>query len=257
MGYPFIQSHFELIVWPLSLLLLVFRSPFVILAVQDVSLVGTGALVVLWVAELVERRQLDRRAAGSILAVTTLMVLVDPLVYYTATLDFHIEATATFFAVFAAYDIWSGRHRRAVVWLTLCLLCGDLGGLYVVGVGLSATLASRTTRKLGLWTIVAGMAWVAVISVLGANKGSGISAQFALRGRRTAVPGRSQWTRRRGPRRVRASDPGHRPALEPEDGDRQLSPPWRSDRHPDAMGLRRAPAGAADIRGGFQHALPG
>jgi len=187
-GYPFIQSHFELIVWPLSLLLVVFRTAFVILVVQDASLVGTGVLVVLWIAALVERRQLGRRAAVGTLAVTTVMVLVNPLVYYTAALDFHIEATATFFAVFAAYDIWSGRHRRAVIWLALCLLCGDLGGLYVVGVGVSATLASRSTRKLGLLSILAGVAWVAVISLLGANKGSGISAQYAYVAGRAALP---------------------------------------------------------------------
>ncbi len=187
-GYPFVKSHFELIVWPLSLLLVVFRSPFVLLVVQDLSLVGTGLLAIFWVAELVERRDLAKPTAGLILALTTVMVLLNPLTYYSAALDFHIEATATFFAVFGAFDIWSGRHRRGLVWLALCLLCGDLGGIYVVGVGLSATVASAKTRRVGILSMVAGLVWVGIISALGANQGSLISAQFGYLAGRTALP---------------------------------------------------------------------
>jgi hypothetical protein len=116
-------------------------------------------------------------------------LLVDPLVYYTAALDFHLEATATFFAVFAAYDIWAGRSRRAWIWIALCLLCGDLGGLYIVGVGLSALLAGRTTRRSGLLCILAGVAWVALITALHANQGSLLDNYAYLAGRSTLPTG--------------------------------------------------------------------
>ncbi|MFP5218806.1 MAG: hypothetical protein ACLGIG_03600, partial [Actinomycetes bacterium] len=49
--YPYIQSHFELIMWPLALLGVVFPSGFTLLVVQDVALVITQALVVVWVRQ--------------------------------------------------------------------------------------------------------------------------------------------------------------------------------------------------------------
>jgi hypothetical protein len=110
-------------------------------------------------------------------------------VYYTAALDFHLEATATFFAVFAAYDIWAGRYRRAWIWIALCLLCGDLGGLCIAGVGISAVLAGRTTRRLGVLVAVVGVVWVGLISALHANQGSLLNEYAYLAGRSTLPTG--------------------------------------------------------------------
>ena len=42
-GFPFIKSHFELIMWPLSLLYWVHHSGVTLLWVQDVALVGRGS----------------------------------------------------------------------------------------------------------------------------------------------------------------------------------------------------------------------
>ena len=116
-------------------------------------------------------------------------MLLDPLVYYTAALDFHLEATATFFAVFAAYDIWAGRYRRTWIWIGLCLLCGDLGGLWIAGVGISAVLAGRSTRRLGALVIGAGVAWVGLITLLHANQGSFLDQYAYLAGRSTLPTG--------------------------------------------------------------------
>ncbi len=188
MGYPFWKSHFELIVWPLSVLLLIFRSPYILQVVQDFSLTGTGLVLFLWVFELIKSRQLPKRVAWASLLGAALLILVNPLAYHTAAFDFHIEATATFFAVLAAFDIWSGRNRRAIIWLALCLLCGDVGGLYVVGVGISSLLASTATRRMGLVLILVGVGWIGLIGTLGANLGSFITTQYAYLAGRTMLP---------------------------------------------------------------------
>jgi hypothetical protein len=183
LGYSYLHSHFELIMWPLALLYTVFRSSFILLVVQDVSLVGVGVVTFLWVSKLVVSRALSTRIAVVALVGTLVLILLDPLVYFTAALDFHFEATVTFFAVFAAYDVWGGRTRRAFIWVAVCLLCGDIGGLYVLGVGVSAILASRSTRRTGVVLLLVGLVWVGVISSIGANKGSFTDGYAYLAGR--------------------------------------------------------------------------
>ncbi|HEY5251392.1 MAG TPA: DUF2079 domain-containing protein [Acidimicrobiales bacterium] len=185
----YLDNHFGLILWPIAILLLVFRSPFVLLVVQNLSLVGTGIVVFAWTSALLVSRAVAKRFAYGVLVVVVLLLLVNPLVYYSAALDFHLEATATFFAVFAAYDVWSGRHRRAWLWVGLCLLCGDLGGLCVVGVGISALLAGRATRRPGLLLVGAGVVWVGLITVLHANQGSLLDQYAYLAGRSTLPAG--------------------------------------------------------------------
>jgi hypothetical protein len=119
---------------------------------------------------------------------TVALLLAAPGVYTTVVEDFHFEAVATFFAVFAAYDLWSGRTRRMWVWVVLCLLCGDVGGLYVLGVGLSG-LVVRGRRRPGLALLLVGLGWVAVISVLGYNQGSNLSSGYGYLAGRTVLPG--------------------------------------------------------------------
>jgi hypothetical protein len=188
-GSLYVDNHFGLILWPIAAVLLVFRSPFLFLVIQNLSMVGTGIVTFLWASELVVSRKVPKRLAYGVLVVAALLLLVDPLVYYTAALDFHLEATATFFAVFAAYDIWAGRYRRAWIWIALCLLCGDLGGLCIAGVGISAVLAGRTTRRLGVLVAVVGVVWVGLISALHANQGSLLNEYAYLAGRSTLPTG--------------------------------------------------------------------
>jgi Predicted membrane protein (DUF2079) len=179
----YLDNHFGLILWPIAVLLLVFRSPFLLLVIQNLSLVGTGIVAFMWVSEFVASRDTPKRFAYGLLVIAGVLLLVNPLVFYTAALDFHLEATATFFAVFAAYDLWAARYRRAWIWVGLCLLCGDLGGLYVVGVGISAVLAGRATRQRGVVSIVVGVAWVALITLLHGNQGSFLDQYAYLAGR--------------------------------------------------------------------------
>jgi hypothetical protein len=188
-GSSYLDNHFGLIVWPIGVLLMVFRTPFLLLVIQNLSMVGTGIVTFLWASDLVVSRKTPKRFAYAILAVTGVLLLLDPLVYYTAALDFHLEATATFFAVFTAYDIWAGRYRRTWIWVGLCLLCGDLGGLWIAGVGISAVLAGRSTRRLGALVIAAGVAWVGLITLLHANQGSFLDQYAYLAGRSTLPTG--------------------------------------------------------------------
>jgi hypothetical protein len=183
LGSSFLQNHFGLILWPIALLLVIVRTPFLFLIIQNACLVATGMITFKWASAFVASRKIPKGFAYGILAIAGVLLLINPLVSYSAALDFHFEAIATFFAVFAAYDAWGGRTRRAWVWVALCLLCGDLGGLYIAGVGISALLAGRATRRTGLLYLLAGVLWVGLITALHANQGDLLDSYAYLAGR--------------------------------------------------------------------------
>lgn len=185
----FLDNHFAVILWPIAALMLVFRTPFLLLVLQDAFLVATGFITFLWASAFVASRRIPESFAYGILAIAGVLLLLDPLVYYSAALDFHFEAIATFFAIFAAYDVWAGRFRRAWIWAGLCLLCGDLGGLYIAGVGVSALLAGRATRRMGLTYLLVGVAWVGFITAIDANQGDLLVNYAFLAGRQTLPSG--------------------------------------------------------------------
>ena len=185
----FLDNHFAVILWPIAALMLVIRTPFLFLVVQNVFLVGSGFITFKWASDVVVSRKIEKSFAFGILALAAALLLFNPLVYYSAALDFHFEAIATFFAIFAAYDLWSGRFRRAWIWVGLCLLCGDLGGLYIAGVGISALLAGKATRRIGLWYVLLGVVWVGFIGAIHANQGSLLDNYAYLAGRSTLPTG--------------------------------------------------------------------
>lgn len=187
-GVPFLKNHFELIMWPVALLYPIFHSASTLVVLQVLALVGTEMVALTWVTALVRDSKLPSAWLVAISAGTVILLLASPGSYTTVVEDFHFEAFATLFAVLAAYDLWSGRTRRMWVWLALCLLCGDIGGLYALGIGLSA-LVVRDRRRAGATVFVAGLAWTALISLLGANVGSNLSTGYAYLAGRTTVPG--------------------------------------------------------------------
>ena len=58
-GYPFYQSHLELMMWPLALLHAAGASAFSLLVVQDLVLAGSGLVALRWGLELLDRHWPD------------------------------------------------------------------------------------------------------------------------------------------------------------------------------------------------------
>jgi hypothetical protein len=182
-GYPYLQSHFELIMWPLSILYFVFRTIYVLVVVQAASVTVASATAYLWLAAWLRKAAIAGLPGTLIRWAAALVLVVSPLTYGTVAGDFHFEATATMFALLTAYAVWRGANRWAIGFAVGCLLCGDIGALYLAGVGLSALLAGRRSWRLGTALIVAGVVWIGAIGYLGANKGSVVGAYAYLAGR--------------------------------------------------------------------------
>jgi uncharacterized membrane protein len=187
-GYPFWQSHFELIMWPLALVgRVVPNDGLSLLYLQDLAIVGAEAVVVGWVWTETHNRQ-DRARKLAVLLALALLV-ANPWVYRAAGEDFHFQALATFFALLAAWELWRGQ-RRGWIWVLLALACGDVAATYVAGIGVSFLIASRRTRRQGLVLVCAGTGWLLVAAVLHANRGSGIAEySYLASGTKPVSPG--------------------------------------------------------------------
>jgi hypothetical protein len=184
-GFPFIKADFELILWPLALIHLIVPQSFALLAIQDLAIAGTGLVTFVWITEYLQRQEVRWGPAVTISIVSLVVFMSNPGVYGVLAFDFHMEPLATFFVVLAGRDLWNGRLRRTWIWVGLALMCGSFAAIMVAGLGVSAVLAGRATRRSGLLLIASGLAWTALISVLHANQGSAIYLYAYLAGRKT------------------------------------------------------------------------
>ena len=149
---------------------------------------ATGMVVLLWVSALLGGRGRRRGGRWPSPPAPCALLLIDPIVYGTAAEDFHFEPLAMCFVVLAAYDLWSGRTTRMWVWAGLCLLCGDIGGLYLVGLGLTGVVAARgnrSGRSSSWWWARSGSP---SSPALGANLGSDVTTGYAYLAGRSVLP---------------------------------------------------------------------
>jgi hypothetical protein len=187
-SYTFLKSDLELILWPLALLHVLYPQPVVLLWVQDVAVAATGLVTYLWIIEFLEQQRIAWWTSVGVAVVVLLALVANPGVYQTLLFDFHLEPISTLFIVLAGHDLWKGRHGRAWIWVGIVLMCGSFAAITLIGLGLSAVLAGRDTRRHGVLLILVAIVWLGLISIVGANAGSGLNGYAYLAGRLT-LPG--------------------------------------------------------------------
>ncbi len=180
-GYPFLQSHLELVLWPLALLRAVGLPLPTLLVVQDVALAVAGATAARLVLEVLDRhwpRRGDRPLRGVALVAGCLVAVCAacPWTYWAASFDVHVQVLATALALLTARDAWHGR-RRAWAFAGGVLLCGDVAATYLVAVGL-ATLVVGRRRLAGAGFVAAAAAWLGVVALAHSGKGSSLAAGY-------------------------------------------------------------------------------
>jgi uncharacterized membrane protein len=178
--YPFWQSHFELAMWPLAVLGRLWPHSVQLLWLQDAAIVGTEWMAMVWVAAICATRLERFRSTAA--AVALLFLVANPWWYLAASFDIHFELLGLPFVAWSAYALWSGALRTALVVALVALLFGDVVAIAVLCVGI-AGLASRRVRRQGgvrsaLSIVVLSIVWIGSVTLLGANKGSGIVTNY-------------------------------------------------------------------------------
>jgi uncharacterized membrane protein len=200
-GYPYWQDHLELITWPMALLALVFPSSLTLLVIQDLALAGCTAVIALFARDVLVanpagggnesgpahmrpsrwERKWDRGWLPALGLGAIFIALVNPWTYWSASFDFHIQALATLFALLVARDLWNGRFMRSLWWMAALLLCGNVAGTYLVGIGVFALLSihRRDLRKPGIAIAAGGIVASVLFSAVGGAEGTLIGYNYA------------------------------------------------------------------------------
>lgn len=185
--YPstrFLRDHFDLVMWPLSLLHVLSGSPFWLLVVQDVAVAAAELITLRWIWFLLGDRLDRHRTTAALLALVVLMA--NAWWYETVSFDVHLTPLGLPLLVLVGYSLSSGRWTRAYLAAAVCLLFGAVVAELLVFVGLGALVAFGARRRRdrrGLFaalviSVVAG-AWVLVVTGIGANQASNLASQYS------------------------------------------------------------------------------
>ncbi len=177
LGFPFWRNNGEFLMWPLALAGVPFDHGVVLLWIQDLAVVGTEAVALAWVVDLVGRPAWARRFPPDLaVGVAVVLLVADPWVYWTAAFDFHFEPIDALLVLLAARALFARRFRWCAPAVVLALLAGDLSASLVAGLGVAALVAGRQWRRPGLVLVVVGAAWVGLLSLLGMRGGNLVGA---------------------------------------------------------------------------------
>jgi hypothetical protein len=173
-GRFFLRDHFEILNWPLAPLSLIWPHGLWPLWIQDLMVVGAEFGAVLIVTDALRRGQWSLRIPGWIaVGLVAVMLVANPWIYESVAFDFHYQTVgAACFALLACREMMGGSNRRLALWSVLCLACGDIAGTYLAAVGLGGILAGRDQRRRGAVLVGAGVAWLTIVALIGANQGS-------------------------------------------------------------------------------------
>ena len=173
-GFPFLDNHFELILWPLAIFYWLWPHASLLLYMQNSALVGGEMIAWSWLNSWVTRQPASWQ---SWFRITGLILLVaNPWVYWTAAFDFHSESLMVLTVTGMAYALWRRNHRLLVLWTLGTLSIGDVAALLVTGLGLTALALRRW--KTGVSLVTSGILWLGLVESIGADKGSILAPSY-------------------------------------------------------------------------------
>lgn len=178
----YLSSHFELIMWLLAPLSWITPGSVALVWLQALSIGACGVVVVAFGARLIEREGIAPGRGAWLVGLLCVVVASTQAFWRVNVEDFHLEPLAGLLILLAAVCLLEGRRRWMWAAVVACLLCGDVAGLYVVGLGISC-LVSRRHRRAGAGLLLAGLAWMLLIGLIGANHASHLHDYSYLAGR--------------------------------------------------------------------------
>jgi hypothetical protein len=179
--YPFWQNHFELAMWPIGLLGSVWPHPVVLLWMQDIAVVATELVALLWIGRICAERVGGSRQRVALIA---LVACVANAWWWEATIfDVHFETFGMPFVLLSAYALWRGHHRTAWAAAIIGVLFGDVVALSIIFVGLAGLLSAHVrSRGRGVWHAAGlaafGLAWLILVTALHGNQGSNVPIYY-------------------------------------------------------------------------------
>jgi uncharacterized membrane protein len=181
---PFLRDHFDLVMWPLSLLHFLSPSPFWLLVVQDLAVALAELITLRWVWSLLTARLDRHRTMAALLFLVVLMA--NAWWYETVSFDVHLTPLGLPVLLAVGYSLSRGRWTWACVAAGGCVLFGAVVTEILVFVGIGSLIAlvfSPRRNRRGIITAAvitaAAGAWVLIVSGIGANQASNLASQYS------------------------------------------------------------------------------
>jgi len=175
----FWTGHFELYVWLLAPIAVLFPSPLALELVHDA--LGIAACLVAWRWMLTLLYDPSPPVPNRrVLALASLCVLLlNPWIYWSYAFDFHSESAGVIFIVASLYAFYLKRTRLGIILALSLLLEGDVTALYLVGLGASLVVVRWRQAWIGAGLAFVGVLWLAMTHAIGAGIESGFSPAYA------------------------------------------------------------------------------
>lgn len=163
--FPFYQNDFELLLWPMGMLLKILPSSFTMLAVQDVAIVSANYIGFQWIKDVVRAEPgMNGGRARVLLSTALLLFLLVPWIYSASGFDWHVEPVVMPIAVYLAWQVWKGDVGHSILASCVLLLGGNVASTYLVGIGLSNLLLPGRRRRLAA-ALAMGLGVVAILLI--------------------------------------------------------------------------------------------
>ncbi len=176
-NFPYFYDHGEILFWLFGIPNLITQSPLVLYWPQNAAIVGSEAIAFAWMCELVAQRRRPDSSVSlsvSILVLGLILLIPNPWIWWTVSFDIHTEPFAVFFAICAAWMLYTGR-KGLWVFVVLGLLSGDVGVTYLFAVALSAALCGRYALKRSIQVGAVCIVWLALLTVTHGNQGDALN----------------------------------------------------------------------------------
>jgi uncharacterized membrane protein len=177
---PFWRDHFDLVLWPLSLLRWLSPQPIVLLWLQDAAIVASEVVTLLWVSAILSDRLTRFRNAVGIVALMALVA--NPWWYEAVSFDVHMPPLGLPFVLLAGYSLWNAKFVRACVAAALALLFGAVVVELIAVVAIAALCSSKVRHSGGArWAAgiaFMGIVWIALVNAIGANQASNLASNY-------------------------------------------------------------------------------
>jgi uncharacterized membrane protein len=153
-----LAEHFAPVLWPLALLYGRIPSPELLVVIQQVFLGASGMPVFLWA-----RREIGH-AGLALLVLATYLAM--PALSRIALSEFHPVVMAALPSSIAAYGVFTGRARLALLGVLFCLLFEEETAFVIAGFGLSWLVMHRRRWRVGAGLLAIGTAWALLVALV-------------------------------------------------------------------------------------------
>lgn len=154
----------QIIFWLLALVTWFTRQGILLLYLQDIFVVATEAVVILWAYEIITDK-LDKKSMWKpgLVALCAFILVANPWNYWTISWDIHSEPFCTIFCVLAARALYYNRWKSLAGWSLLTITGGMVECEYILALGILALTLGKKTRRPGIYLMIGGLFWFGML----------------------------------------------------------------------------------------------